>query len=80
MGIYKTIKKMRENSHDWRIEQLESVAAHYCINVRKTGGSHVVFDHPKLGGIVVRASTSTYKTYICKTVCFFNRIIGGNQR
>ena len=47
MGIYKTIKKMRENPRDWRIEQLESVAAHYGINVRKTGGSHVVFDHPK---------------------------------
>ncbi len=43
----KIIKKMRTNPKDWRIEQLEVVARHYGITVRKTGGSHAVFDHPK---------------------------------
>ncbi len=38
---------MRDNPRDWRIEQLETVANHYCINIRKGKGSHVVFDHPK---------------------------------
>lgn len=39
---------MRDNpTDDWRIEQFETVAKHYGVNVRKTGGSHVVFDHPK---------------------------------
>lgn len=42
----KTLSKMRSNPRDWRIEQLETIARHYGIAVRKTGGSHVVFDHP----------------------------------
>lgn len=42
----KILDKMRENPRDWRIEQLETTAKHFSINVRKTGGSHVVFDHP----------------------------------
>ncbi len=42
----KTLEKMRQNPRDWRIEQLETVAAYYGIKVRKSGGSHVVFDHP----------------------------------
>lgn len=46
-SIIKIVKKMRENPRDWRIEQLETVANHYGINIRKAKGSHVVFDHPK---------------------------------
>ena len=42
----KHIEKMRTNPKDWRIEQLETVARKYGINVRKSGGSHVVFEHP----------------------------------
>lgn len=42
----KLLDKMRGNPRDWRIDQLETIARHYNINVRKTGGSHVVFDHP----------------------------------
>jgi predicted RNA binding protein YcfA (HicA-like mRNA interferase family) len=37
---------MRTNPRDWRIGSLESVAAAYGVNVRKSGGSHVVFEHP----------------------------------
>lgn len=43
----KQLEKMRRNPRDWRIEQLETMAKHYGINVRKSGGSHVVFDHPE---------------------------------
>lgn len=42
----KLLNKMRANPKDWRIEQLETIARHYGITIRKTGGSHVVFDHP----------------------------------
>ena len=38
----KNITSMRNNPRDWRIEQLESVAAHAGLKVRKNGGSHVV--------------------------------------
>lgn len=39
----KTLAAMRNNPRDWRIEQLEAIAAHLGIVVRKSGGSHVVF-------------------------------------
>lgn len=41
----KTLIKMKANPNDWRIEQLETIAKQYGVAVRKTGGSHVVFDH-----------------------------------
>jgi predicted RNA binding protein YcfA (HicA-like mRNA interferase family) len=43
----KLFEKMRNNPRDWRIQQLEIIAKRYGISVRKTGGSHIVFDHPK---------------------------------
>jgi predicted RNA binding protein YcfA (HicA-like mRNA interferase family) len=42
----KLLAKMRSNPRDWRIEDLESVAKRYGVDVRKTGGSHFVFLHP----------------------------------
>ena len=36
---------MKVNPTDWRLEQLETVAKQFGVAVRKTGGSHVVFDH-----------------------------------
>lgn len=41
----KTLNKMIANPKDWRIEQLETIAKQHGVSVRKTGGSHVVFDH-----------------------------------
>ncbi len=41
----KILHRMQANPKDWRIEQLETVAKQYDVAVRKTGGSHVVFDH-----------------------------------
>jgi hypothetical protein len=38
---------MRVNPRDWRIEQLEAVARSFGVNVRKSGGSYVVFEHPE---------------------------------
>jgi predicted RNA binding protein YcfA (HicA-like mRNA interferase family) len=37
---------MRANPRDWRIGSLEAVAGAHGVNVRKPGGSHVVFEHP----------------------------------
>jgi hypothetical protein len=42
----KLLAKMRSNPRDWRIEELETVANRFGIDVRKTGGSHFVFMHP----------------------------------
>ena len=43
--IEKAIRKMTTNPRDWRISDLENIAEHYQINIRKSGGSHVVFGH-----------------------------------
>ena len=39
----KTLERMRRNPRDWRIEQLEAVAARHGLKVRRPGGSHVIF-------------------------------------
>ena len=44
----RTLAAMRIDPRDWRIASLESVAAAVGVNVRKSGGSHVVFEHPGL--------------------------------
>lgn len=41
----KLLEKMRANPRDWRMESLETVARRFGIEVRKTGGSHLVFMH-----------------------------------
>ena len=43
----KLLEKMRRNPHDWRIEQISTVAKQYNVTVRKTSGSHVIFSHPE---------------------------------
>ena len=44
----RTLEAMRANPRDWRIATLEAVAAAYRVRVRKSGGSHVVFEHPSV--------------------------------
>lgn len=39
----KSLQALRVNPRDWRIEQLEALARHLGLKVRKPGGSHVVF-------------------------------------
>ncbi len=41
----KILQKMRNNPRDWRIDDFEVVAQDYRITVRKSGGSHVIFQH-----------------------------------
>jgi predicted RNA binding protein YcfA (HicA-like mRNA interferase family) len=42
----KLLARMRANPRDWRIEELETLALHFGLSVRKSGGSHVIFSHP----------------------------------
>jgi hypothetical protein len=44
----KTLAAMRINPCGWRIASLEAVAAAAGVNVRKSGGSHVVFLQPDM--------------------------------
>ena len=43
---------MRNNPRDWRIEQLQTVARQFGMVVRSEGGSHHVFSHDSVAGIV----------------------------
>jgi predicted RNA binding protein YcfA (HicA-like mRNA interferase family) len=43
----KALADMRANPRaDWRIGELESVAKAFGANIRRPGGSHVIFEHP----------------------------------
>lgn len=42
----RSLEKMRHHPYDWRIEQLEAVAKRFGVQIRKSGESHVIFDHP----------------------------------
>lgn len=39
----KNIQAMRDNPRDWTIDQLEAIAGRADLTIRKSGGSHVVF-------------------------------------
>jgi predicted RNA binding protein YcfA (HicA-like mRNA interferase family) len=61
----KSLEAMRANPLDRRIEELETVARAYGINVRKSGGSHVYFTHPKLQeGVSVPARRPIKPVYV----------------
>lgn len=44
----KSLEAMRANPLDWRIGDLEKLAVAFGLNVRKPGGSHVLFTHPQI--------------------------------
>jgi predicted RNA binding protein YcfA (HicA-like mRNA interferase family) len=42
------LERMKRNPRDWRIEDLETAARAFGFNIRRSGGSHVIFEHPLL--------------------------------
>ena len=59
---------------DWRIEKLEAVAAAYGVNVRKSGGSHVV-EHPGVAEAVsVPARRPIKPVYVRRFVAFIEAV------
>jgi hypothetical protein len=72
---------MRANPRDWRIASLESVAAAWKVNVRKSGGSHVVFEHPDLPeALSVPARRPIKPIYVQRFVRFIDAVRGSNER
>ena len=47
--VDKLLEKMRHNPRDWRIEDLESLALRFGLEVRKPSGSHAVFFYEATG-------------------------------
>ena len=77
----KTLAAMRTNPRDWRIASPESVAAAAGVNVRKSGGSHVVFEHPDLAeALPVLARRPIKPIYIQRFVRFIDAVRGAHER
>ena len=76
----KTLHKMKANPNDWRIEQLETVARQYGVVVRKTGGSHVVFDHDDWVELLcVPAHRPIKPIYVKKFIALIERLEVGDE-
>lgn len=54
----KLLARMRNRALDWQIGQLETVARHFGLKVRKPGGSHVIFQKD---GCVLEVSVPAHK-------------------
>lgn len=67
---------MRANPKgDWRIEDLESLAAHFGLKVRKPGGSHCVFSFPgHFGHLTVPARRPIKPKYVREFVALIDEI------
>jgi predicted RNA binding protein YcfA (HicA-like mRNA interferase family) len=71
----KKLDKMRANPRDWKIADLENVAAHFGISVRKGMGSHVSFTHPNWVDILtVPAHRPIKPIYIKKFVSLIDTL------
>jgi predicted RNA binding protein YcfA (HicA-like mRNA interferase family) len=77
----KTLAAMRTNPRDWRIASLEAVAAAAGVNVRKSGGSHVVFEHTDLiEALSVPARRPIKPIYVQRFVRFIDAVRGAHER
>lgn len=75
----KLLAKMRSNPRDWRMEELESVANRFGVDVRKTGGSHFVFMHPNSDlAITVPFKRPIKAVYVTQFLALLDDI-GANQ-
>ena len=66
---------MCNNPNNWRINSLESIAKKFNIQVRKSGGSHVVFLHEDSSFVVtVPAKRPIKAVYINQFLTLMNDI------
>ena len=76
----KTLQAMRDNPRDWRIAELESVAAAFGVNCRKPGGSHVVFEHASvMEALSVPARRPIKPIYVQRFVRLIDAVRGNND-
>jgi predicted RNA binding protein YcfA (HicA-like mRNA interferase family) len=71
---------LRANPRAWRIKSLGAVAAAYGVNVRKSGGSHVVFEHPAVAeALSVPAHRPIKPVYVRRFVRFIDALRGMDE-
>jgi hypothetical protein len=81
MRAEKTLAAMRANPRaDWRIGQLEFVANAFGVNVRKSGGSHVVFEHSSsIEALSVPARRPIKPIYVQRFVTLIDVVRGSHE-
>jgi hypothetical protein len=71
---------MRSNPRDWRIASLEVVAVANGVNIRKPGGSHVVFEHSAIvEAMSVPARRPIKPVYVRRFVAFIEAVRASNE-
>ena len=70
----KLLDRMRRNPRDWRIEQLQTVAAAYNVAWVHSGGSHCIFRTPKGDKLSVPAKRPVKPVYIRQFVSLIDTI------
>ncbi|MFH1033819.1 MAG: type II toxin-antitoxin system HicA family toxin [Pseudomonadota bacterium] len=72
----KILQQMRNNPKDWRIEDLETVAGRYGLDIRRHGGSHVIFSHPEvIQHVTVPAKNPVKPPYIRQFLAMLDLLI-----
>ena len=72
----KLLSRMRNNSRDWRIEDLKTLAGKYSIRHRQQGTSHVVFFHKSAGLVTVPCARPIKPVYIRQFVALIGKLEG----
>lgn len=72
----KLLARMRNNPRDWRIEDLQAIAARYGIAFDQNGTSHVTFRHAVAGRLTVPAARPIRAVYIRMFVAFIEKLEG----
>ncbi len=76
----RTLASVRAAPRDWRIASLEAVAAASGVNVRKSGGSHVVFEHPDMQEALSDPARRPIKpVYVQRFVRFIDAVREANE-
>jgi predicted RNA binding protein YcfA (HicA-like mRNA interferase family) len=78
--VDKILEKMRRNPRDWRIEDLEALAARFGLGVRKPGGSHAIFFHEASGQqLSVPAKRPIKPIYVTALIALLDDIVKDEQ-
>jgi hypothetical protein len=74
----RTLGRMRANPRGWRIGSLEAAA--HGVNVRRPGGSHVVFEHPGVAEAVsIPARRPIKPAYVRRFVAFIEAVRASHE-
>ena len=75
--IDKILAKMRNNSKDWNIADLEVIAEQFGVKVRKGKGSHVTFTHSQwIDILTVPANRPIKPIYVKKFISLIDTLRG----